>query len=125
MLVLENVARNDDRLRRERSSCRAAIYSGEPLMAKWIGAAILAVTLMFGGAAIGTARAEPLPAAQQISLQNQHTDDFSARRRIRRHHRYVDRPYDRPYYPTYYDRPSYYAPAPFFPLLGLGYGPWW
>jgi hypothetical protein len=98
-------------------------------MTKWIGAAVLAVSLMLGGsAAISPALAAPLPAMVQNSLQRPHVpqaNDFSARRRIRYHHRYVYRPYDRPYYPAYYDRPNYYAPAPFFPFLGLGYAPWW
>jgi hypothetical protein len=89
-------------------------------MAKWIGAAILAVTLMFGRAAISPALAEPSPAPLQKSLQNPPAEEFSARRRVR-HHRYAHRPYD----PTYYDRPYYYTPAPFFPLFGLGYGPRW
>jgi hypothetical protein len=94
-------------------------------MAKWIGAAILIVTLMLDGrAAISPALAAPSPVTMQKSSQNWHTDEFSARRRIRHHH-YAYRPHDRPYYPTYYDRPLYYAPAPFFPFLGLGYGPWW
>jgi hypothetical protein len=90
-------------------------------MAKWIGAAILAVSLMFGPAAIG-----PVPAApvQQKSLQRP-ADDSSARRRMRHQHHNAYRSRDRLYYPTYYDRPVYYAPAPFFPLFGLGYGPWW
>ena len=98
-------------------------------MTKCIGAAVLAVTLMFGGsAAIGPAPAAPLPGAVQKSLQERQASkaaELSARRRIRHHHRYADRPYYRPYYPAYYDRPYYYAPAPFFPFLGLGYGPWW
>jgi hypothetical protein len=92
-------------------------------MAKWIGAAILAVSLMFGGA-ISPARAAPSPVTLQNSLQKPRTDEFSARRRPRHHHRYAYR-HDRPYDPTYYDRPYYYTPAPFFPLFGLGYGPWW
>jgi hypothetical protein len=104
------------------SICIAAICSGEALMTKCIGAAVLAVTLMFGGsAAIGPAPAAPLPATVQKSLQERQASkaaEFSARRRIRHHHRYADRPYYRPYYPAYYDRPYYYAPAPFFPLPG-------
>ena len=95
-------------------------------MTKWIGAAVLAVNLMFSGsAAISPALAAPLPATMQKSLQKPQADDFSARRRIGHHHRYAYRPHYRPSYPTYYDRPYYYAPAPFFPFLGLGYGPWW
>jgi hypothetical protein len=91
-------------------------------MTKWIGAAVLTVTLMFGGsAAISPALAAPLQAAVQKSLQKPQAGDFSARRRVQRHYRYAYRPY----HPTYYDRPYYYAPAPFFPFLGLGYGRWW
>jgi hypothetical protein len=109
----------------QRSICRAAINSGEALMTKWSGAAVLAATLMFGGfAAISPAVAAPIPATVQKSLQKPQANDFSARRRIRHHQYYAYRPYYRPY-PTYYDRPHYYAPAPFFPFLGLGYGPWW
>ena len=94
-------------------------------MAKWIGAAILAVTLMFGRAAISPALAEPPRSALQNTSQTPATDDFSARRRVRHHHHYAYRLHDRRYHPTYYDRPVDYAPAPFFPLFGLGYGPWW
>ena len=94
-------------------------------MTKWIGATVLAVTLMFGGSA---AISPALAASSSAGLREPQAPkaaDFSARRRIRHHHRYAYRPYHRPYYPTYYDRPYYYAPAPFFPFLGLGYGPWW
>jgi len=87
-------------------------------MTRWIAAAALALTLMFGAsAAIDSAAASP---AQNATHQPQAVD-LSARHRVP-HYRYsADRPYD----PTYYDRPTYYAPAPFFPFLGLGYGPWW
>ncbi len=89
-------------------------------MTKWIGAAVVAVTLMFcGSAAIGPALAAPLPAGLGAP-QASKAADVTARRRIRHHQRYAYRPY----YPAYYDRPYYYTPAPFFPLLGLGYGPW-
>jgi hypothetical protein len=138
MLVLKNIAQkmpaarsftSHSRRSLQLSTCIAAICSGEALMTKCIGAAVLAVTLMFGGsAATGPALAAPLPAAVQKSLQERQASkaaELSARRRIRHHHRYADRPYYRPYYPAYYDRPYYYAPAPFFPFLGLGYGPWW
>ncbi len=92
-------------------------------MARWIGAAILVVILMFGGrAAITPVLAAPSPAAPQKSMQDHNAEHFSARRRIRHHHRYAYRPH---YDPVYYDRPYYYAPKPFFPLFGLGYGPWW
>jgi len=90
-------------------------------MAKWIGAAILAATLMFGGsAAINSAAAAPLQTA--VHEQTGEASNLSARRRIPHHHRTIYQPRYQPYY---YDRPVYYAPAPFFPFLGLGYGPWW
>ena len=90
-------------------------------MAKWIGAAILAATLVFGGsAAIHSAAAAPLQTA--VPKQTDEATSLSARRRIRHHHR----TFYHSTYPLYYsDRPVYYAPAPFFPFLGLGYGPWW
>jgi hypothetical protein len=92
-------------------------------MTKWIGAAIVAVGLMLNGAAaIGPAAAAPPPHAVAQAPQAWSATDLSARRRYRQHYRYAYRPYYRPYY---YDRPYYYAPAPFFPFLGLGYGPWW
>jgi hypothetical protein len=98
-------------------------------MTKWIGAAILAFTLILGGsAAINPAAAAPLPAAVQNPKAVQATD-FSARRHYRRYHRYGYRPYYRPYSPyyarPYYYRPyPYYAPAPFPFGLGFGFGPW-
>jgi hypothetical protein len=91
-------------------------------MTKWIGAAMLALTLMFGGSAdIKAAGAAPVQAGLQKPQASTPTD-LSARRRTRH---YAYRRYYRPYYPAYYDRPYYYAPAPFFPFFGLGYGPWW
>jgi hypothetical protein len=90
-------------------------------MRKWIGLAALAVTLMFACAAIEPATAAPLRAAVQ-NPQAQDATEFSAGRRLRHHTRYAHRRYYQPYY---IDRPYYYAPAPFFPFLGLGYGPWW
>ena len=93
-------------------------------MTKWIGMAVLALMLMTGGSA-AIASAEPSQAAAQ-QQQTAKAPGSSARRRVLRHHdRYAYRSYDRPYEPTYYDRPTYYAPAPFFPFLGIGYGPWW
>jgi hypothetical protein len=92
-------------------------------MTKWIGAAIVAFGLMFNGAAaIGRATAATPPQAVAQAPQARSATDLSARRRYRHHDRYADRP---PYRPYYYDRPYYYAPVPFFPFLGLGYGPWW
>jgi hypothetical protein len=93
-------------------------------MTKWIGAAILALTLMLGGSAINPAAAAPLQAAVQKPQPLQPTD-LSARRR-HRHYGYGDRPYARPYYygrPDYYRPYPYYAPAPF--PFGFGFGPWW
>jgi len=91
-------------------------------MAKWIGAVILAATLMLGGsAAINSAAAVPL----QTTVQKQQTSEatgVSARLPIRHRHHAAYRPTYRPFY---YDRPYYYAPAPFFPFLGLGYGALW
>ena len=90
-------------------------------MAKRIGAAILAATLTFGGSvAVNSAAAVPT----RTAVQKPQTDgpaDLGARR-IQHHHRSI---YRQTYRPYYYDRPVYYAPAPFFPFLGLGYGPWW
>ena len=94
-------------------------------MTKWIGAAILALTLMLGGStAIHPAAAAPSPAAVQ-KLQPLQATELSARRR-HRHYRYGHRPYSRPYYyarPYYYRPYPYYAPAPF--PFGFGFGPWW
>ncbi len=90
-------------------------------MTKGIGAAVLAGTLMFAWPAIDLAAAAPLRAAVQ-KQQNQEATEFSARRRIRYQPHYAYRRYYQPYY---IDRPYYYAPAPFFPLFGLGYGPLW
>jgi len=90
-------------------------------MAKWIGAAILVATLMTGGsAAINSAAAAPLQTAAQ--KQTSEAANLGSHRRIRYHDRTIYRP---TYQPYYYDRPVYYAPTPFFPFLGLGYGPWW
>jgi hypothetical protein len=91
-------------------------------MAKPIGAAILAATLTFGGSVAGNA-ASAVPS--QTAVQKPQTGGptgLGARLRIQHHHRAIHRQNYRPYY---YDRPVYYAPAPFFPFLGLGYGPWW
>jgi len=94
-------------------------------MTRWIGAAIMAFTLMFAGStAINSAAASPL----QTAAPRQRTAeaaDFGARRGVPHQRRYANPRYFGPYYPHYYDRPYYYAPAPFFPFLGLGYGPWW
>jgi hypothetical protein len=94
-------------------------------MTRWIGAAILAATLMSGGpAAIDLAAAAPLPATVQ-KPETPKTTGFSARRRIRHSGRYAVRTDDRSYY---YDRPTTYRPYPYVtPLpffLGFGFGPW-
>ena len=94
-------------------------------MTKWIGAAILALTLMLGG----SAAIDPAAAASQAAVQKPESSqatDLGARRRYRHHDRYGYRPSYRPYY---YDRPSYYRPYPYyapapFPF-GFGFGPWW
>jgi hypothetical protein len=95
-------------------------------MMKWIGSAMLAVTLVFGGsAAIGSAAATPLQAAAPKPPASDATD-LSARRRIRPYPRYAHRHYVQPHY---YDRPDYYRPYPYvLPVpffLGFGFGPWW
>jgi hypothetical protein len=101
----------------------------EAFMTKWIGAVILALTVLLGGSAATTSAA----AAAQAAVQKQQADratDFSARRYYRRYHRYGYRPYYRPYYSSYYARPyyyrpyPYYAPAPFPFGFGFGFRPW-
>ncbi|HEY2213274.1 MAG TPA: hypothetical protein VGH62_17000 [Bradyrhizobium sp.] len=100
-------------------------------MTKWIGAAILALTMMLGGsAAINPAAAAPSQAAVAQKPGALQATDLSARRRYRHYYRYGYRPYYRPYYygrPFYYRPYPYYAPAP-FPFgfgFGFGFGPWW
>jgi hypothetical protein len=102
-------------------------------MKTWIGAAIVAAALAFGGpAAIGSPAQAVKTASQATSLYP--ATDFSARRyhRYYRHYGYrYYRPhyYARPYYyrPYYYaPQPYYYAPAPIVPFgFGFGFGPWW
>jgi hypothetical protein len=91
-------------------------------MTRWIGAAILALTVMLdGSAATNAATAEPLQAAAQKPPTRNATDLNTRRSRhpARVAHRLVDRPY-------YADRPTDYAPLPSFPLFSaFGYGPWW
>lgn len=122
-------------------------------MKRSIGAAILALALMFAGTpAIDPATAAPSRAAAQRPQASEATD-FSARRYHRRYYRYGYRPYYRgvyrpyygygyrPYYRRhYYARPYYYRPYPYyyapypyfaptaFPLgfgIGFGFGPRW
>ena len=93
-------------------------------MTKWIGAAILALSLIGGSAAKDPAAAASLePAAARPGMRD--TSSAHGRRHVRHHEhaRYVYRPYVQP---TYLDRPYYYAPAPNFALaFGFGFGPWW
>ena len=92
-------------------------------MIKWIGAAVLALGIMFGGsAAISVAAAAPWQAGLQKPPTSKATD-LSARRRARHQPLYVDRLPYQPYDPHYYERPYYYAPAPFVPF-NFGYGIW-
>jgi hypothetical protein len=93
-------------------------------MTKWIGAAIMALSLIGSSAAMDSAAAASLePSAARPGMRD------AASSRLRRHvghheyARYVYRPY---YQPAYLDRPYYYAPAPNFALaFGFGFGPWW
>jgi hypothetical protein len=96
-------------------------------MTKWIGAIILALPLIFAGStAIRPAAAASPPAALQPPQARKATD-LGARRRYRHRLFLADRAYPGPY-PSYYDRPYYYAPAPFVPF-NFGYPllppPWW
>jgi hypothetical protein len=92
----------------------------ETFMPRWFISVLLAVILSCGGpSAISPAAA----ASAQATAQHQASTDLTARRHHDRRHRSdAYHPNSRPYY---YDRPHDYAPAPFFPLFGLGYGPWW
>jgi hypothetical protein len=94
-------------------------------MKAWIGAAVLAVTLMPGNvAAINAATAASMQAGQQPKASK--TTDHGARRDHRHQRRYAFSPIDQP---SYYGRPTYYrpypydVPVPFF--LGFGFGPLW
>ncbi|GAC1333674.1 MAG: hypothetical protein NVSMB20_06620 [Bradyrhizobium sp.] len=92
-------------------------------MSKWIAAVVLVATLLFAGAANDVVAAMPLRAAVQQAAPD--TTDLSASRRTRPHYRDASRRYYRPYQFYYYDRPYYYAPAPFVPF-NFGYTvPWW
>ena len=94
-------------------------------MRRWTGAAVLALTLMFGGsAAIDPAAAAPLQTAVQ-KPQASKTTDISARRYYRHYYRYGYRPYYRPYYYgglTITGPIRTMRPAPF--AFGFGFGPW-
>jgi hypothetical protein len=86
-------------------------------MTKWIGAAVVAVTMIFGDAATTPSMAAT-PTGVTVQKPQAATTDLSARRRYSY----------RPYYPYYYGRPYYYSPGPFFlpvpPLWGYGWQ-WW
>jgi hypothetical protein len=95
-------------------------------MTRWIAAVTLAVTLSSAGAANDVAAATPLGAS--VHHPGSDTSDLSARHRRtpHQHQRFVSRRYY-PLYQAYFyfDRPYYYAPAPFVPF-NFGYTvPWW
>ena len=86
-------------------------------MTKWIGAAILAATVILGAAATPTNAA---PAGAATQERQRVATSASARHR---HYAY------RPYYPYYYGRPYYYSPGPILflpvpPSWGNGWE-WW
>jgi hypothetical protein len=77
-------------------------------------AILLAFTLTPGGSA--SARA----AGAAVAVPQAQANDISARRHQRPRYRGVSQP-------SYYGRPHYYAPAPFFPIppfFGYGREPW-
>jgi hypothetical protein len=91
---------------------------GEAEMNIRVGAIVLALAWMLAFTSRGEAAALSLP----VSARSSQTSDFSARRAHHRH-RYDDRIYR----PSYYGRPTYYAPAPFGlfpPFFGYGWEPW-
>jgi hypothetical protein len=94
-------------------------------MTRWIGAAILALALISGGApAIDPAAAATLQTAVQKPETSKATN-ISARRRARHPAHDADRTDDRFYYsdrPVTYRPYPYVLPVPFF--LGFGFGPW-
>jgi hypothetical protein len=103
----------------------AGLISVEAFMTGWIAAIMLAVTLLSAGAANDVAAATSLRASVHQPVPG--TSDLSAsRRRTRYHQRFASRRYYPPYQPYFYfDRPYYYAPAPFVPF-NFGYTvPWW
>jgi len=90
-------------------------------MTKWFGAVAVALGLMFGGST--SAYTADTSSAAVRQAQAAQFGDASARR----HPRHRDRYAAQPSYPSYYGRPVYYAPAPFFPLppfFGYGWEPW-
>jgi hypothetical protein len=112
------VLRKSERLiKAELLTQRSFLLNEESSMTRWIAAAMLALSLMFGSAAVHPAVATSIQPAARTS-EAAKVANVGARRRSRHHYRYAYRPY-------YYDRPYYYAPAPFFPFFGLGFGPLW
>jgi hypothetical protein len=90
-------------------------------MTKSFGAAAMAVGLMLGGSA--SAQTPGISSAATRQAQAAEISAISSRH----HRKYRDHSAARPYYPSYYGRPVYYAPAPFFPLpplFGYGWEPW-
>jgi hypothetical protein len=98
--------------------------SMEAFMTRWIAAVIVVTTLLIAVTANDGVAAAPLPASVQQAAP--YTSDLGASRRARHHPRYASRRHERIYRSYfYYDRPFYYAPAPFVPF-NFGYTvPWW
>ena len=87
-------------------------------MTRRVGSALLAAVILVGVSVdVGECKA----ASAEISKKpiSQRTDIST-----RWHYRHNAH---QPYYPSYYGRPTYYAPAPFIPIPPLfGYGwEWW
>jgi hypothetical protein len=94
--------------------------SREPVMTKWFSAVALVVAMTFAGSVRETA------VASSTAMRQTHAEydkGISARR-----YRHCGHDACRPsYYPSYYGRPTYYAPAPFYPippLFGFGWQSW-
>jgi hypothetical protein len=91
----------------------------ETTMVKWIGVAMLALGLTFGGLCVQSA----LAASGDATAKTIDHKAGPVRHHVRRHPRYSYRSYVQP---TYLDRPYYYEPAPNPALaFGFGFGPWW
>jgi hypothetical protein len=90
-------------------------------MTKWFGAAAMVLGLMSAGSASAHTPGTSSAAARQAQAVQISTISS------RHHHMYRARSAAAPSYPSYYGRPLYYAPAPFFPLpplFGYGWEPW-
>jgi hypothetical protein len=92
-------------------------------MLRWIGAGLLAATVIFGGSpAVSSAIAAEASSAMRPA--DAAAIGAGAQRRIH-HQRYTYRPY----YPYYLGRPFYYSPGPFFlpdrPSWARGWDQWW